>query len=334
MGKICSHSSAETKVSIGGSDISQRSLEALKLKHYGIFGKGICNIPDAAFRMPEDSCTPDEILQVLLLERISDDGAKIEAMPSKLQKDLRPPPNQHAETESKCTASVGSARHPLNCAPDCEYMKQTGGCRDGAACLNCHKCFWTKDPNTRAPPGCGQPEVRQTSIVINSVGSMNHPHGCGDACKYARQKGGCRNGAACPRCHLCFWTKAGKGKLNTGKTDSSSEHGSDATTAASFEVLLLASCNSPWAVLRDQAVELMTPPGLSMGPAASPSLGSTGHPYNCAAACKYFMKPRGCKDGAACSHCHLHPWSRQGQKTHIKKQGYSVVSAAVSAEMQ
>ncbi|CAE8644932.1 unnamed protein product [Polarella glacialis] len=40
------------------------------------------------------------------------------------------------------------------------------------------------------------------------------------------------------------------------------------------------------------------------------SLGSLGHPYNCATGCKYANKPRGCKDGSACDHCHLCEWRR------------------------
>lgn len=39
-----------------------------------------------------------------------------------------------------------------------------------------------------------------------------------------------------------------------------------------------------------------------------PSMGSKGHPYNCAEACKYACKSRGCKDGLSCSRCHLCDW--------------------------
>lgn len=37
----------------------------------------------------------------------------------------------------------------------------------------------------------------------------------------------------------------------------------------------------------------------------APSKGSIGHPYCCAAACKYNKKARGCKDGPNCDRCHL-----------------------------
>lgn len=36
-----------------------------------------------------------------------------------------------------------------------------------------------------------------------------------------------------------------------------------------------------------------------------PSKGSIGHPFSCAAPCKYVKKARGCKDGADCVRCHL-----------------------------
>eukprot|EP00928_Gymnodinium_smaydae_P080426 TRINITY_DN6411_c0_g3_i1.p1 TRINITY_DN6411_c0_g3~~TRINITY_DN6411_c0_g3_i1.p1 ORF type:complete len:320 (-),score=47.43 TRINITY_DN6411_c0_g3_i1:184-1143(-) len=40
------------------------------------------------------------------------------------------------------------------------------------------------------------------------------------------------------------------------------------------------------------------------------SVGSRGHPTECADPCKYFSKGRGCKDGAACNRCHVCPWRR------------------------
>jgi len=41
-----------------------------------------------------------------------------------------------------------------------------------------------------------------------------------------------------------------------------------------------------------------------------PSIGSMGHPYLCADACKYVKKPRGCKDGANCNRCHICSWNQ------------------------
>eukprot|EP00405_Crypthecodinium_cohnii_P010159 CAMPEP_0206426278 /NCGR_PEP_ID=MMETSP0324_2-20121206/4280_1 /ASSEMBLY_ACC=CAM_ASM_000836 /TAXON_ID=2866 /ORGANISM="Crypthecodinium cohnii, Strain Seligo" /LENGTH=264 /DNA_ID=CAMNT_0053891197 /DNA_START=163 /DNA_END=957 /DNA_ORIENTATION=- len=40
-----------------------------------------------------------------------------------------------------------------------------------------------------------------------SVGSMNHPHGCADFCKYAKKAKGCKDGDACVRCHICTCKK-------------------------------------------------------------------------------------------------------------------------------
>eukprot|EP00931_Biecheleriopsis_adriatica_P081552 TRINITY_DN54890_c0_g1_i1.p1 TRINITY_DN54890_c0_g1~~TRINITY_DN54890_c0_g1_i1.p1 ORF type:complete len:237 (-),score=37.65 TRINITY_DN54890_c0_g1_i1:122-832(-) len=41
-----------------------------------------------------------------------------------------------------------------------------------------------------------------------SQGSMGHPYSCGEACKYAMKARGCKDGEACPRCHLCQWKKS------------------------------------------------------------------------------------------------------------------------------
>lgn len=40
------------------------------------------------------------------------------------------------------------------------------------------------------------------------------------------------------------------------------------------------------------------------------SLGSVGHPFNCAEACKYVKRKGGCRDGANCTKCHECFWSR------------------------
>eukprot|EP00930_Biecheleria_cincta_P013371 TRINITY_DN11957_c0_g1_i1.p1 TRINITY_DN11957_c0_g1~~TRINITY_DN11957_c0_g1_i1.p1 ORF type:complete len:226 (-),score=36.69 TRINITY_DN11957_c0_g1_i1:44-721(-) len=51
----------------------------------------------------------------------------------------------------------------------------------------------------------------------------------------------------------------------------------------------------------------------SEGSASTPewqSQGSFGHPYSCGGACKYFSKPKGCKDGANCDHCHICHWKK------------------------
>jgi hypothetical protein len=54
--------------------------------------------------------------------------------------------------------------------------------------------------------------------------------------------------------------------------------------------------------------------GFVEGGSSLPSAGSRGHPFNCGAACKYTTKTRGCKDGDACSHCHLCVWKRGSRK--------------------
>lgn len=41
-----------------------------------------------------------------------------------------------------------------------------------------------------------------------------------------------------------------------------------------------------------------------------PSRGSVGHPHQCQDGCKYIRRPKGCKDGADCDHCHLCEWKR------------------------
>jgi len=49
-----------------------------------------------------------------------------------------------------------------------------------------------------------------------------------------------------------------------------------------------------------------------------PSVGSFGHPRFCNQACKYYYKPRGCKDADSCTRCHLCPWRRQQGSRHFR----------------
>lgn len=50
-----------------------------------------------------------------------------------------------------------------------------------------------------------------------SAGSVGHPLACGGACKYQKTQRGCKLGAACNRCHLCYWTRASERELNSRK---------------------------------------------------------------------------------------------------------------------
>eukprot|EP00933_Yihiella_yeosuensis_P065015 TRINITY_DN68615_c0_g1_i1.p1 TRINITY_DN68615_c0_g1~~TRINITY_DN68615_c0_g1_i1.p1 ORF type:complete len:225 (+),score=67.70 TRINITY_DN68615_c0_g1_i1:73-747(+) len=58
---------------------------------------------------------------------------------------------------------------------------------------------------------------------------------------------------------------------------------------------------------------------------AANSVGSAGHPHSCGLPCKYFWKPRGCKDGTACDRCHICRWTaaagNAGKKKRAREDG-------------
>lgn len=54
-------------------------------------------------------------------------------------------------------------------------------------------------------------------------------------------------------------------------------------------------------------------------PPLEASVGSRGHPHGCRPACKYLLKPKGCKDGRQCIHCHLCRWTRHSVRTGCKQ---------------
>ncbi|CAD7924270.1 unnamed protein product [Amoebophrya sp. A120] len=68
----------------------------------------------------------------------------------------------------------------------------------------------TSKRRQRARNGRGRHKERQLEILMEmpgSWGSVGHPVTCSAPCKYAKRKGGCKGGEACPYCHYCFWTK-------------------------------------------------------------------------------------------------------------------------------
>lgn len=50
--------------------------------------------------------------------------------------------------------------------------------------------------------------MAELKAPVRSLGTMGHPFACASPCRYVKRKGGCRDGADCPNCHECFWTKA------------------------------------------------------------------------------------------------------------------------------
>lgn len=96
--------------------------------------------------------------------------------------------------------SVGSAGHPYSCAEACRYVKRKGGCREGHNCTLCHFCFWRRLDLDESDNG-------NEGLNVESCGSIGHPVSCGNACKYVRRKGGCRDGKNCLQCHKCVWQR-------------------------------------------------------------------------------------------------------------------------------
>lgn len=47
---------------------------------------------------------------------------------------------------------------------------------------------------------------------IPSIGSLNHPHSCGQPCKYIKKARGCKDGINCFHCHICTWQSRRHGK--------------------------------------------------------------------------------------------------------------------------
>jgi len=198
-------------------------------------------------------------------------------------------------------------------------------------------------PAPHAVPRGEYRKHRSTAIV--SKGSVGHPLKCAAACKYVKRKGGCRDGADCPNCHECFWSKATAQESAARKETTSSAPGSQEELVEkvvrllqeeSHQVLQAASGwpqQGPEIFLGDFGPGFVDYLGVPIpGPTVAERLvagatpsepmpcnpGSMGHPYSCGPACKYVLKQKGCKDGDLCSHCHICRWTRYTAKHQMK----------------
>merc|ERR1719422_1994186 len=70
-------------------------------------------------------------------------------------------------------------------------------------------------PGLPLPPGLQVCQSEPSQIAASpalegrlSMGSLGHPHCCAPACRFVKRKGGCKDGASCPNCHLCFWRRS------------------------------------------------------------------------------------------------------------------------------
>lgn len=59
------------------------------------------------------------------------------------------------------------------------------------------------------PPELKKKHTGQGDIntAVISLGSVGHPHSCGEACKYVWKQRGCKDGQNCTHCHLCTWNR-------------------------------------------------------------------------------------------------------------------------------
>eukprot|EP00439_Symbiodinium_sp_Y106_P087040 s244_g38.t1 len=62
-----------------------------------------------------------------------------------------------------------SVGHPFACAAACKYVKRKGGCRDGANCLLCHECFWSKTSSKDSEKRTGGGDLRGCDEIFFSM---------------------------------------------------------------------------------------------------------------------------------------------------------------------
>lgn len=100
------------------------------------------------------------------------------------------------------------------CLADCPKTEPTLSMDRGSTAAQVSPVSIQPPPGLPLPSGVQLLEPQPPHIlgspvcqVVLSAGSVGHPHCCGPACRYAKRKGGCRDGASCSSCHLCFWRR-------------------------------------------------------------------------------------------------------------------------------
>eukprot|EP00930_Biecheleria_cincta_P036280 TRINITY_DN24898_c0_g1_i1.p1 TRINITY_DN24898_c0_g1~~TRINITY_DN24898_c0_g1_i1.p1 ORF type:complete len:442 (+),score=71.07 TRINITY_DN24898_c0_g1_i1:47-1372(+) len=153
-----------------------------------------------------------------------------------------------------------------------------------------------------------KPSMSLMKVQVVSRGSVGHPFSCAGACKYVKRKGGCGQGADCPNCHYCFWSKA--------HTDMNPKKELFAESAAEDSRLKQAQsiANKLVSLLGGQEMFAGKPKD-SKAVRKELSVGTMGHPRSCAEACKYARRRGGCMYGGACVNCHVCFWSRTSART-------------------
>jgi hypothetical protein len=201
--------------------------------------------------------------------------------------------------------SIGSATPPdlesmLNLI-DAERVMNYGpenSSNPGRTLLPLHAYLQVMPPPGLSPLSAGEKSCVQSSLeaqsaseLCTSLGSFGHPYRCAAACRYIKRKGGCKNGASCPECHLCFWQR----KPSSQQVEFSQ--------APQFFAASDSAETCPEGKVDDitRGADFYD----------SPSLGSVNHPHGCATACRYIYRKGGCRLGKSCLDCHLCHWRRE-----------------------
>lgn len=235
-------------------------------------------------------------------------------------------------------ASKGSVGHPVHCAPACKYVKRKGGCHAGVNCPNCHHCFWTKEhgcmppsqksmppkPNKFTQEACGaaleNAKLKEAqSLASKLLSLLGGEEPFASEAKEATDFGsGVDFGAVAEAMKVQGGNCRGAGF--SGVAQGLQERDANPATVIRLNELL----STPVRVHHEGSPEVVSTnpargqsqqelPAAQLAPQTYPwqiSVGSAGHPDSCGPACKYASKPKGCKDGRLCGHCHLCRWMR------------------------
>lgn len=206
-------------------------------------------------------------------------------------------PTNESSGPDQLTFSAGSTGHPHTCAEPCKYVRRKGGCRDGETCRKCHWCQWSRKQMGKENKEAEE-ENGDFPVVGNAINSSAFPE---SSTKIAGPPPGLGSSAG----SLVVNLESLLPRLPA--------------TPPMYSSSQIQMCANSLPLQTPVGQTLATYPPLALpvqqpqvqAEDFCPSVGSIGHPYSCADACKYHRKTKGCKDGALCVRCHLCQWIRR-----------------------
>lgn len=119
-----------------------------------------------------------------------------------------------ATSNTSTTTTVGTSLQPRTVGREQQREQEQEQNQEDFLCMLCDEDSSSDGQGPSSIPAAVGPVIYEAERAkagppcVPSLGSRGHPHHCGAPCKFYPRAAGCYAGEQCPRCHLCWWTRA------------------------------------------------------------------------------------------------------------------------------